>query len=95
MTSPCLPPWDQPSFSKEQVSRARILATLAGLVGAMLILAPWTDDFTLASLLPVAAALFWAGYSLAGALSGGQRVVPHRRLPARLQHPVQRHCWRS
>lgn len=46
------------------MSRARILATLAGFVGAMLILAPWTDDFTLASLLPVAAALFWAGYSL-------------------------------
>ena len=41
-----------------------LFATLAGFVGAMLILAPWTDDFTLASLLPVAAALFWAGYSL-------------------------------
>ena len=64
MTSPLFATLGSALFLKEQVSRARILATLAGFVGAMLILAPWTDDFTLASLLPVAAALFWAGYSL-------------------------------
>ena len=56
MTSPLFATLGSALFLKEQVSRARILATLAGFVGAMLILAPWTDDFTLASLLPVAAA---------------------------------------
>ena len=58
MTSPLFATLGSALFLKEQVSRARILATLAGFVGAMLILAPWTDDFTLASLLPVAAAVF-------------------------------------
>ncbi len=64
MTSPLFATLGSALLLKEQVSRARILATLAGFAGAMLILAPWTDEFNWASLLPVAAALFWAGYSL-------------------------------
>ena len=65
MTSPLFATLGSALFLKEQVSRARIRGdSLAGFVGAMLILAPWTDDFSWASLLPVAAALFWAGYSL-------------------------------
>ena len=51
-------------FLKEKVGVARVLATLVGFCGAMLILEPWGDDFTLAALLPVGAAFFWAVYSL-------------------------------
>ncbi|MGL5948678.1 MAG: DMT family transporter [Aeromonas sp.] len=64
MTSPLFATLGAALLLKEQVSRARLLATLAGFAGAMLILAPWTDDFTLSALLPLAAALFWAAYSL-------------------------------
>lgn len=64
MTSPLFATLGSALLLKEQVSRARIVATLSGFVGAMVILAPWNDDFSWASLLPVAAALFWAGYSL-------------------------------
>ncbi|CAH0537153.1 DMT family transporter [Vibrio marisflavi] len=48
----------------EQVGAARWLATVVGFCGAMIILEPWSDDFTWASLLPVGAAFFWACYSL-------------------------------
>lgn len=64
MTSPLFATLGSALLLKEQVSRARLLATLAGFAGAMIILAPWNDDFTLAALLPIVAALFWAGYSL-------------------------------
>ncbi|WP_201796705.1 DMT family transporter [Aeromonas cavernicola] len=64
MTSPLFATLGSVLLLNEQVSRARLMATLAGFVGAMVILAPWTDEFSWASLLPVAAALFWAGYSL-------------------------------
>lgn len=64
MTSPLFATLGSALFLREKVSRARLLATLGGFTGAMVILAPWREDFTLASLLPVAAALFWAGYSL-------------------------------
>ncbi|NMT56524.1 EamA family transporter, partial [Vibrio parahaemolyticus] len=49
---------------KEKVGTARWLATLTGFVGAMIILEPWADSFTWATLLPVGAAFFWAAYSL-------------------------------
>lgn len=49
---------------KENVGMARWAATLTGFIGAMIILAPWNEQFKLATLLPVGAAFFWAGYSL-------------------------------
>ena len=49
---------------KETVGKARWLATLGGFVGAMIILEPWSEDFNIATLLPVGAAFFWAAYSL-------------------------------
>lgn len=49
---------------RESVSVVRWLATLVGFVGAMLVLQPWSDEFMWASLIPVAAAFFWASASL-------------------------------
>lgn len=49
---------------RESVSMVRWVATLVGFVGAMLVLQPWSDAFMLASLLPLAAAFFWACASL-------------------------------
>jgi drug/metabolite transporter (DMT)-like permease len=51
-------------FLKEQVSLARWFATLLGFIGASLILEPWSEDFYLATLLPVAAAFFWSCSSM-------------------------------
>lgn len=51
-------------FLGETVGRDRWLATLTGFVGAMIILQPWSDTFTLAALLPVLSALLWGGSSL-------------------------------
>ncbi len=48
----------------EKVGPARWLATFMGFAGGMIILAPWSDAFTIATLYPVAAALFWAATSL-------------------------------
>lgn len=64
MTSPLFATIGSGLFLKEKVGLARSFATLAGFLGAMLILEPWSDDFTLATLLPVGAAFFWAIYSL-------------------------------
>jgi len=52
------------AFLGEQLSRARVLAVMLGAVGGVIILAPWTDSFGSAALLPVLAAVFWAGSSL-------------------------------
>jgi drug/metabolite transporter (DMT)-like permease len=49
---------------KEQVGAARWAATAIGFTGAMIILQPWSDAFTWASLLPVAAAFLWGATSL-------------------------------
>ncbi|MGL5267555.1 MAG: DMT family transporter, partial [Plesiomonas shigelloides] len=51
-------------FLGEKVGAARWIATLSGFVGAMIILEPWSDNFQLITLLPLAAAFFWASYSL-------------------------------
>ena len=51
-------------FLGETVGRDRWLATLTGFIGAMIILQPWSDSFTLAALLPVLSALLWGGSSL-------------------------------
>lgn len=64
MTSPLFATVGSGLFLKEKVGPARWLATLAGFAGAMIILEPWSDSFTWATLLPVGAAFFWACYSL-------------------------------
>ena len=51
-------------FLKENVGGARWIATITGFIGAMIILEPWADSFTWASMLPVGAAFFWASYAL-------------------------------
>ena len=48
----------------ERVGPSRWLATFAGFAGGMIILAPWSEAFTVAMLYPVAAALFQAATSL-------------------------------
>ena len=51
-------------FLKENVTISRILATIVAFSGAMIILQPWSADFTIAALLPILAAFVWAGASL-------------------------------
>lgn len=64
MTSPLFATVGSGLLLKEKVGWARWCATLAGFIGAMIILAPWSDAFSWATLLPVGAAFFWACYSL-------------------------------
>ena len=64
MTSPLFATIGSGLFLKEKVGAARWGATLAGFIGAMIILEPWAEDFSWATLLPVGAAFFWACYSL-------------------------------
>ncbi len=64
MTSPLFATVGSGLFLKEKVGFARWGATLTGFIGAMIILEPWADDFSWATLLPVGAAFFWACYSL-------------------------------
>ncbi|MCT4557380.1 MAG: DMT family transporter [Pelagimonas sp.] len=52
-------------FLREPVTPARWIAVVLGIGGGMLILAPWSDAFSLFALFPVGAALFWAMTSLA------------------------------
>ena len=51
-------------FLGETVGRDRWLATFVGFLGAMIILQPWSDSFSLSALLPVLSALLWGGSSL-------------------------------
>ena len=64
MTSPLFATLGSAVFLKEHVGAARWLATLFGFAGCLIILEPWSDSFKAATLLPVAAAFFWAGYSV-------------------------------
>jgi drug/metabolite transporter (DMT)-like permease len=64
MTSPLFATLGSGLLLKEKVGPARWLATLFGFIGAMIILEPWADDFSWATLLPIGAAFFWACYSL-------------------------------
>ncbi len=64
MTSPLMATAGSALFLKEHVTPGRWLATLVGFSGAAIILQPWGDDFHWTSLLPLAAAFFWAGYSV-------------------------------
>ncbi len=51
-------------FLKENITIWRVLATIVAFSGAMIILQPWANDFTIKALLPLLAALVWAGASL-------------------------------
>ena len=64
MTSPFFVTIGAKLFLRETVSTARWLATFVGFIGGLIILAPWSDAFTLYTLLPLLAALFWSGSSL-------------------------------
>jgi drug/metabolite transporter (DMT)-like permease len=64
MTSPLFVTVGSSIFLNEKVGASRWLATLVGFAGSVIILEPWSDTFIWASLLPIAAAFFWAIYSL-------------------------------
>lgn len=64
MTSPFFVTIGASLFLRESVSVQRWLATLVGFAGGMIILAPWSDSFTVAALFPLAAAALWALVSL-------------------------------
>lgn len=64
MTSPLFATIGSGLLLKEKVGPARWFATVTGFVGAMIILEPWSESFSWATLLPVGAAFFWACYSL-------------------------------
>ena len=64
MTSPLFVTVGSALFLREKVDSFRWAAVVAGFVGAMVILEPWSEAFNLATLLPVIAAIFWAIYSL-------------------------------
>lgn len=49
---------------REDVDALRWVAVIAGAVGGAIVLAPWSDAFSLYALMPVAAAAFWAAVSL-------------------------------
>ncbi|OIQ29225.1 MAG: EamA family transporter [Alphaproteobacteria bacterium MedPE-SWcel] len=49
---------------REDVSSHRWAAVILGILGGMVILAPWSDQFQIAALLPVAAAALWAASSV-------------------------------
>ncbi|SEW30553.1 S-adenosylmethionine uptake transporter [Cognatiyoonia koreensis] len=51
-------------FLGECLTWQRAGAVFAGAAGGVIILAPWTDSFSLNALLPVGAAAFWAASSL-------------------------------
>ncbi|GAA4882398.1 DMT family transporter [Ferrimonas pelagia] len=64
MTSPLFVTIGSALFLRERVDGKRWAATSVGFIGAMIILAPWSEAFHLSALLPVIAAVFWAIYSL-------------------------------
>ncbi|MFQ6552801.1 DMT family transporter [Aestuariibius insulae] len=59
----------------EKLGRARLLAVLVGLTGALLIIRPGTEAFTVWALLPVAGTLCYAGYALATRFVGSDEDV--------------------
>lgn len=64
MTSPFFVTIGASLYLRESVSLQRWFATLIGFAGGMIILAPWSDSFTVAALYPLAAAALWAFASL-------------------------------
>ncbi|MCT4655703.1 MAG: DMT family transporter [Cohaesibacter sp.] len=64
MTSPFFVTLGAKLFLGETIGLHRVGATLVGFIGGMIILAPWSDAFTLHALWPVVAAIFWAATSV-------------------------------
>ncbi len=64
MTSPLFATIGSALFLREGISPARWAATFIGFIGAMMILAPWSDKFSYYALLPIGAAFFWSLASL-------------------------------
>ena len=64
MTSPFFVTIGSLLLLKETVTKERWISVLIGFIGAMIILDPWSDTFTIAVLYPIGAAFLWAMYSL-------------------------------
>ena len=64
MTSPFFVTLGAYLFLHEKVGPHRLMATVVGFVGGMIILAPWSDAFSIHALWPVVAAAFWAATSV-------------------------------
>ena len=64
MTSPFFVTLGAHLLLKEKIGIHRLAATVVGFLGGMIILAPWSDGFTIHALWPVVAAIFWAATSL-------------------------------
>ncbi|WP_319532987.1 DMT family transporter [uncultured Cohaesibacter sp.] len=64
MTSPFFVTLGAHLLLKEKIGIHRLAATVVGFIGGMIILAPWSDGFTIHALWPVVAAFFWAATSL-------------------------------
>lgn len=64
MTSPFVVTLGAGLLLRERISPERWLAVSVGFVGGLVILDPFSESFTLASLYPLAASVLWAGVSL-------------------------------
>lgn len=64
MTSPFFVIIFARAFLGEVVTTARFMTTFVGFLGAVIIIAPWSDTYNIYSLLPVLAAALWAVYSV-------------------------------
>ncbi|WDR07448.1 DMT family transporter [Devosia rhodophyticola] len=64
MTSPFFVMAGAGLFLGERITLTRVATTLVGFTGALIIIAPWSETFSVYSLLPVLAAALWAGTSL-------------------------------
>ena len=64
MTSPFFVLIGATLFLRETVPLSRWLAALVGFTGALIVTNPWSEQFTVAWLLPVVAAILWGAASL-------------------------------
>lgn len=64
MTSPFFVTLGAGMFLGESISAQRVAAVIGGFAGGMIVLAPWSDAFSMHAMLPVAAAFLWAMSSL-------------------------------
>jgi S-adenosylmethionine uptake transporter len=64
LTSPLFVTLGARLFLGEALTPARVGAVVIGGIGGAIILAPWSETFRAAALLPLAAAAFWAGTSI-------------------------------
>lgn len=64
MTSPLFASLGAFLFLRERFTPARVIATVLGFLGAIIILAPNSENFNRAAIFPILAALFWALHAL-------------------------------